>query len=58
MTKLEVKKDKGLYFLIIDGEKVLENKLLLSDIVRKIEVWLKAKYLEQEEKSGFKKLFG
>ncbi len=46
--KFEVKQDRGLFILLIDGEKILEDQKL-SMIVNKIESYLKMRYLKEEE---------
>ena len=53
--KFEVKMEKNLFVLSIDGERILENQKL-STVVNKIEDYLKIRYLPEREKKGFSKV--
>lgn len=53
--KIEVKQERGIYFLFIEGEKVLKDKKL-SSIVNKIEQYLKLRFLKEEPKGGISRI--
>jgi len=55
--KFEVKQDRGMYVLMIDNEKIIGDTKL-STIVKKIESYLKMRYLKEEEGNAFSKLLG